>query len=401
MLMNTGETIGQAGLPAGYDIGNDATTLKSFALFGGVPDGTIIKRWDYVTNKDGGTEYGLVRGVRDHRAEFLMDVKKALTTTLNTYSAGTLPVLIPVYVDPEIVDVTRRATPLVELIPRVTNYGTYASFNQITTIATAQAIAEDAALSEQNDTYTRRTVPVKVLASVGRVTEFMVEASRPYLSAGGYVDALSLDVRAKTLALRRLQKAMILLGDSVNNWTEPVNSTVITGAYSYDGLYNLISNANSNGFGGNALYTTDKAGVVMSLADIRTAIRTCRTAGGEPNLIIYDYLTYDNIKALIQDQLRYVSTQTIAWGITTLSFEGIPIIASRFLSTTAGAGSGTPYNAKSLFVLDTNVIEMRVLRDVTYEELAQTNLSKKFVLSVFEAMVCKAPQFNHVVYDIA
>ena len=52
-----------------------------------------------------------------------MDFSKALSTTLSTYSAGTLPVLIPVYVDPEIVDLTRRATPLVELIPRVTNYG--------------------------------------------------------------------------------------------------------------------------------------------------------------------------------------------------------------------------------------------------------------------------------------
>jgi hypothetical protein len=228
----------------------------------------------------------------------------------------------------------------------------------------------------------------------------MIEASRPYLSSGGYVDALSLDVRAKTLALRRLEEAMILLGDSQSNWTEPVNSTTITAAYSYDGLYNLITNANSCGLGGSSSYLTDLAGATLAISNIRTAIRTARTAGGEPNLIVTDYATYDVIKSLIQDQLRYISTQAIAWGITTLSFEGIPIIASRFLSTTAGTGSGVPSDARSLFVLDTNVIEMRVLRDVTYEELAQTNLSKKFVLSVFEALVCKAPQFNHVVIDI-
>ncbi len=364
-------------------------------LFGGAPNGTIIKRWEWgegLENK----ERGLVKGIQEHPKEF----SKALFSTLNTYSAGTLPVLIPVYIDPEVVDLTRRATPLVELIPRVTNYGNFASYNQITTITSAQAITEDAALTEQNDVYNRETVQIRILASVGRVTEFMLEASRPYLSSGGYVDALSLDVRAKTLALRRLEEAMILLGDGTTDWTEPVNSTTINAANSYHGLYELISNANSNGLGGSSSFVTDKAAASITIADIRTGIRTARTAGGEPNLIVTDYSTYDAIKALIQDQLRYVSTQSIAWGITTLSFEGIPIIASRFLSTTAGGGSGVPQDAKSLFILDTNVIEMRVLRDVTYEELAQTNLSKKFVLSVFEALINKAPQFCHVIIDI-
>ena len=374
----------------------DAWTIK--AVMGDYQEGMVIKRWEWSTSPNGGpsTETGLVKGIQANKGMFY----KELYTTLNTYSAGTLPVLIPVYIDPEIVDLTRRATPLVELVPRVTNYGLTANYNQLTTITTAQAIAEDGALNEQNDAYTRRTVAIKTLVSVGRVTEQMIEASRPYLSSGGYVDALSLDVRAKTLSLRRLQEAMILLGDATTNWTEPVNSTTITAAYSYDGLYNLITGANASGLalGGSTSYRTDKAAAALGITDIRTAIRTCRTAGGEPNLMVCDYATYDEIKTLIQDQLRYISTQNIAWGITTLSFEGIPIIASRFLSTTAGTGAMTPYTGRSIFVLDTNVIEMRVLRDVTYEELAQTNLSKKFVLSVFETLIVKAPQFNHVLY---
>ena len=371
----------------------------SKALFGGAPEGTRISgySWGAEISDNSLKEYGLRKGIQSH----FVDYKKALYSTLNTYNAATLPILIPVYVDPEIVDLTRRATPLVELVPRVTNYGNYASYNQISVIATAQAVSEDAALTEQNDTYLRKTIPMKVLVSVGRVTEFMIEASKPYLSSGGYVDALSLDVRAKTLALRRLEEAMILLGDSTTDWTEPVNSTTVSGTNSYDGLYNLISNANSCGYGGSASYKSDQAAAVLSIATIRTGIRTARTYGGEPNLIVTDYASYDEVKSLIQDQLRYVTTQNIAWGITTLSFEGIPIIASRFLSTTAGTGANTPYTGRSMFILDTNVIEMRVLRDVTYEELAQTNLSKKFVLSVFETLVVKAPQFNFVIFGYA
>jgi hypothetical protein len=392
------EEFGMAIREGSFGLQSDAATLKSAAVFGGASEGAIIKRWDWPTSPQGGEsrETGLVKGITAHKDEFY----KALYSTLSTFAAGTLPVLIPDYVDPEVVDLTRRSTPLVELVPRVTNYGNYASYNQITKISTAQAITEDAALTEQNDTYVRKTLPIKILASVGRVTEFMMEASKPYLSSGGYVDALSLDVKAKTLALRRLEEAMILLGDSVTAWTEPVNSTSIPAATSYDGLYQLISNANSNGYGGSSSYVTDNAGAALSISAIRTAIRTARTAGGEPNLIVTDYASYDVIKALIQDQLRYVATQNIAWGIVTLSFEGIPIIASRFLSTTAGTGSGVPQDSRSLYVLDTNVIEMRVLRDVTYEELAQVNLSKKFVLSVFETLVVKAPQFNHVIVDI-
>jgi len=332
--------------------------------------------------------------------ETYCNIQKALTTTLSTYSAGTLPVLIPVYVDPEIVDLTRRATPLVELIPRVTNYGKTADYNQITTIATAQVLAEDAALTEQNDSYTRRSISMKYLYSVGRVTGQMFAASKQYLSSGGYVDALSLEVKNKTLALKRLEEAMILLGDSQTNWTEPVNSTTMTAANSYDGIYNLVTDANSCSKGGSSSYKTDMGGAAIGISNIRTGIRTCRTAGGEPNLMVCDYATYDAIKALIQDQLRYVSTTSIAWGITTVSFEGIPIIASRFISTTAGTGSGVPADSRSLFVLDTNVIEMRVLQDVSYEELAKTNDSIKFMLKCYEALVVKAPQFNHVIIDI-
>ena len=334
-----------------------------------------------------------------------VEVRKALSTTLSTYSAGTLPVLIPVYVDPEIVDLTRRATPLVELIPRVTNYGKTADYNQITAIATAQALLEDAATSEQNDSLTRRSISIKYLYSIGRVTGPMFAASKNYLAAGGYVDALSLEVKNKTIALKRLEEAMILLGDSVNGFTEPVNSAVIPASVGFDGLWNLISDANSVGKGGSSSYYTDlsaAANTPISISAIRTAVRTCRTAGGEPNLMVTDYRTYDSIKALIQDQLRYVSQTTIAWGITTVSFEGIPIIASRFLSTTAATTSGkTPANASSLFVLDTNVIEMRVLQDVSYEELAKTNDSTKFMLKCYEALVVKAPQFNNVIVGIA
>ena len=368
---------------------------KAYVGGNGLPENMVTS--------DGMTNYDMRKSIGDEMIEGGFTIRKALTTTLSTYAAGTLPVLIPVYVDPEIVDLTRRATPIVELIPRVTNYGKTADYNQITVINTAQALAEDAALTEQNDTYVRRSVSIKYLYSVGRVTGPMFAASKQFLASGGYVDALSLEVKQKTLAMKRLEEAMILLGDATTDWTEPVNSVVIPAVNSFDGLYNLITGANASGLalGGAAGNRSDQAAAILSIATMRSGIRHCRTSGGEPNLIITDYASYDEIKGLIQDQLRYVSTTTIAWGITTVSFEGLPIIASRFLSTTAGTGAMTPYTGRSMFILDTNVIEMRVLQDVSYEELAKTNDSIKFMLKCYETLVCKAPAFNYVIYGYA
>jgi len=365
---------------------------KAYTGGNGLPEKMVLS--------DGMNDYDMRKSIAGDLMEGGFTLRKALTTTLSTYAAGTLPVLIPVYVDPEIVDLTRRATPLVELIPRVTNFGKTADYNQLTTISSAKPLGEDGALTEQNDSYTRRSVSIKYLYSVGRVTGPMFASSKQYLASGGYVDSLSLEVKNKTLALKRLEESMILLGDSETDWTEPVNSTTIDATYSFNGLYNYITDANSCTLGGSSSYKTDMAGATLAISNIRTSIRTCRTSGGEPNLMVTDYATYDHIKSLIQDQLRYVSTQTIAWGITTVSFEGIPIIASRFLSSTAGTGAMVPATGRSLFVLDTNVIEMRVLQDVSYEELAKTNDSIKFMLKCYECLVVKAPQFNHVMIDI-
>ena len=65
---------------------------------------------------------------------------------MNIVSAGTAGLsLIPIYVDPIIIDETRKFTTLVELIPRVTNQGTTADYNRMTAKGGGFTAAEDAA----------------------------------------------------------------------------------------------------------------------------------------------------------------------------------------------------------------------------------------------------------------
>jgi len=48
-----------------------------------------------------------------------------------------------------------------------------------------------------------------------------------------------------------------------------------------------------------------------------------------------------------------------------------------------------------------SVWEMRVLQDLTYEDLAKTNDSEKFMLKIYEALICKNVAFNCGIYAIA
>jgi len=44
---------------------------------------------------------------------------------------------------------------------------------------------------------------------------------------------------------------------------------------------------------------------------------------------------------------------------------------------------------------------MRVLQDLTYEELAHTNDSDKFMLKIYETLIIRNPAFNAFIGEIA
>jgi len=320
-----------------------------------------------------------------------VDFSKAMS--ISGLSAGTTDKsLIPLYVDPTIVDLTRRLTPLVELIPRVTNYGRTAEYNRLTARGVVGAAIEDAPLAEANDTYERKSTPIKYFYTVGRVTGPYLASSRQYL-ANQYIDALNLEVRNKTISLRYVEEDAIINGDATASRTAYGGVTTPAGA-EYTGLLGLITTNSNAPIAG--------ANTAITIPDLRKAIRLARTANnsstlgqGDPNLIVTDFTTTDNIKSLLQDQQRYVNTNfEIAWGLKTMEFEGLPILPSKFIEP------ATSTNIRKLMVLSTDTLQMRVLQDVTYEELAKTNDSYKFMNKVYESLICTAEEFNSQIVTI-
>jgi len=147
--------------------------------FGNLPSGTCYQKVDMKSLKEAKYEVDL----RPKLQEAAKIGMKALNT--QTGGAGTAGyALVPIYVDPRIVDLSRKYTPIVEIIPRVTNQGMTADYNQLTAKGGAVTAAEDAALTETNDTYDRQSTSIKFLYSVGRVTGPMIAAMPSYILEG-------------------------------------------------------------------------------------------------------------------------------------------------------------------------------------------------------------------------
>ena len=346
--------------------------------FGALPSGTV-----YMKAMEG-------IDLRPKLNEVAQVGMKALTAGGNLYAstthysgtAGSIPSMVPIYVDPRVVDTTRKFTPFVELVPRVTNMGLTADYNQITGKGGGFVAAEDAVLVETNTTYTRQSTPIKYLYAVGRVTGQAVAAIPSYIlqgmvpqggATGGFNDmtgtnAKQMEILVKTREMRELEENLIIGGDA--------------GTYpnQFSGIVTLMSTTN----------TVAKGTTAMTLADINTAIQYAFDHSGRPNLAVCSSGVYTDLLGLLTAKIGYLQpTQQVFWGFSTIVLNTmvgqIPVIPSQYMSNVSGS--------KAIYFLDMSVVEMRVLQDLTYEELAKTNDSEKFMLKLYETFIIKNTSF--------
>jgi len=305
--------------------------------------------------------------------------------------------LVPIYVDPRITDQSRKWTPLTELIPRVTNQGLTADYNIITAKGGAYTANADAALPETDDTYDRQSVSIKFLYSVGRtlgpmqagMPAYMVEGFNPTgngmgqgsFSPAGAPNAKQLEVLMKARAMKELEENLILNGDASTDATQ------------FSGIVKLQGTTNQN----------DLAAAALTWDDVEETVQSAFDDGGRPKLAVASSSVVTDLRKIMIDTFNFrpsdlVGGVQLPFGIPAMlvlqTMVGpIPVIPSMYLSNVSGA--------KQIFFLDTDYIEMRVLQDMTYEDLAKTNDSSKFMLKIYEALVMRAPSFNAFIDNIA
>lgn len=311
------------------------------------------------------------------KAQYL-DLQKAAISGRASGTAGVVG--IPIYLDPAIVDVTARETPLSAMIRRVSNRGKSADYDRLIARANANWLKEDAALVEAEDTYETKNKPIKYLYAVGRVTGPLFAASKERMAEAGYGDFLNLEVTNKARSLKEDEENSLINGSTSTNPEEP------------DGLIaELTANGNK---------TDRNTSGEFKISDFDEGVRICRTAGdsatlggADPNLVVTDYASENKIKGLFYDTYRTnAPTTTFGFGKTAAVVNGIPVLGSRFM--TAASGS------RNLMFLNTDYIETRVLQDMTYDELAKTNDSDKFMLKEYLTWVVKAPEFMNLWYNM-
>jgi len=315
---------------------------------------------------------------------------KALNT--ETGGAGTAGyALVPVYVDPKIIDQTRKYTPLCEIIPRVSNFGMFADYNNITAKGGGFVAAEDASLSETNTTYDRFSTAIKFLYAVGRVTGPARAAIPAYAMAGfqpgagqsmgsgfsdqGAPNAKQLEVLVKARELKELEENLIINGSTSSDANE------------FQGIIQLMSTTN----------TVDKNTSDLDLDDINTAIQYAFDDGGRPNLAVCASSVYTDMLNLLQQRIGYLQAQQqVLWGFQSIVLHTmvgpVTVIPSMFMSNVSGS--------KSIYFLDLTVVEMRVLQDMTYEELAKSNDSEKFMLKMYETLIIRNTAFCSSITEV-
>ena len=287
--------------------------------------------------------------------KFLQNVvSKAPSISTTTGGAGTAGyALIPIFVDPSIVDQTRYLTPVVELVPRRAVRGTTYDYNKLTAKGGAVWLGEDGSMNDQVDTFVRASVGMKYGYAVGRVTGQSIAGMQ------GFNDARSLDLSVKVQSLKELEEDTIINGDSSTYSTE------------FNGLIDSITTN-----------TTNLSNVNVTLADIRAEFATTFNAKGMVTLVVTDASTHDYIKGLLMDFQRQPAppSEGLPFGIPgSFRFDQADFIKSQFMPTTTAS--------RRMLFLDMRYIFMGVLQDMTYEELAKINDSNKYMLKVYEALV--------------
>ncbi len=319
---------------------------------------------------------------------------KATTTTSG--GAGTAGYAqIPVYLSPMVVDQSRKRTPLVELIPRVTNLGMYADYNIITAKGAAFGAKEDAAFSETDDTVDRQSVAIKFLYSVGRVTGPAQAAQPAFILEGfqgtgsGLGGSAFANVAAPNATQFRVLTASKALKELEESWI--VNGDASGGSVEFSGIVKLQSTTN----------VVDLDGGALTFDHVETAVQYAFDDGGIVKLAIGSSAAVRDVRKIILDTFRY-SPSDIPGGVLPFGVPSavllqtmvgpVPLIPSMYLSNTSGA--------KSIYFLDTDFIEMRVLQDMTYERLGKANDSDKFFLKIYECLIMKSTGFNAFIDNI-
>jgi len=292
----------------------------------------------------------------------MLDIEKALTTADGQ-------ALIPEKIDPQLVELADKQTPLRKLIKRISWSSLEYKWNVRTALAGAEAYSETDDFSAGKSTFAQRQVTIKMLRSEGAVSNLMREVSKDF------VNALQVEIEGATKSLANLEEQIDITGNSGSNAKE------------YDGLNVQISQS------------VDAKGSSIGMDLLDEAIQKVVDANGKPNLIVLSPRDFANLKLDIRGKVN-LTFDEIVKGLTLPKYYDIPVVTSPFIPTNLSYGATPTSDHSYAFVLDTNWIVKPVVKDVTYEEIKATTDSVAFRLKQYLALAVRAPEMQCKIVNI-
>lgn len=289
-----------------------------------------------------------------------LDIRKALDESESAGVGG--GVLIPEKISPDIRDILDISAPIRVLLNRFTWDTNSYEWDDRTALMYGGFYAKGDKFNEyggvnksaqEQSTYQRRNSLVRRIKSEGNVDNLLRAAG------ASFTNVLDTEVKAATTKMRLVEEDAILRATTPTNGFDPLyiqitqNVDAVGAIMSFDLLDTLIDTVEAQGFPVNLL--------IMAHRDLGKLRKEARTLGK----VSLDVLGKKGIESRI------------------FVYNGVKIVTSSKVPKNLTYG-GTPTNGMSVcYAVNTEMVHVPVLEDVTYEEVAVTTDSLAFRLKEY------------------
>ncbi len=294
--------------------------------------------------------------------------KTAITSTSAQY-------FIPTFIDPTLIDVVKRKTPYLALVPKKTMAGQTANVPRRTAGVTPEFLTDaGGAITINAQTYNDVNATVKFLYAAGQVTGPAERTSETT------INLLQANIQHTFLDLQQYKESILMRG-RISAGTKGWAGGYLTVAQGYDGIFKRVhEDASQN-------ETELAGGASIEVGDIDDMAELIIDGGGNPDFGVCDTNTAKELMRTARTHQRLGSHEiNIGAPIGKIEIDGIPIFSTTQLPRTA--------NNRSIFLSDMRAAELRVLQPDTYREVAQTmNDTKQYFWKCYETMIVPGPEW--------
>ncbi len=292
-----------------------------------------------------------------------MDIKRALDMTSGA-------ALIPQQLDPMLVELANRETPLRLLLPRIPWASDTYRWKVRSALGTSRFYVGSDAFADTKGTYAERTSIIRQLENEGAVDKLLQK------TAVNYINALQTEIEGATRSLAQYEEQQLIIGSNAGN------------AKAFNGLSIQCTT------------TQDHAHAAISFNMLDTALQTIADAGGVARLILVANRDKTKLNQLARAAGTFnMDTLEVAQGVILQTYTGVPIVGSAYVPVNIAPSGYT--DESYAFVLDTDKIVVPVVQDISYEEVPNTLDAFAFRIKEYLTLAVKATEMQVKITNIA